>query len=52
VGVKNVGSWNESELSYPGRSHGHAEMNFKTWSKCGARCVCKTSFYICRGRIS
>ena len=33
IGVKNVGTWNESELSYPGRSHGHAEMNFKTWSK-------------------
>lgn len=33
IGVKNVGSWNESELSYPGRSHGLAEMNFKTWSK-------------------
>ena len=28
-----MGSWNESELSYPGRSHGHAEMNFKAWSK-------------------
>ena len=28
-----MGSWNESELSYPGRSHGLAEMNFKTWSK-------------------
>lgn len=33
IGVKNVGEWNESELSYPGRSHGHAEMNFKVWSK-------------------
>jgi len=28
-----VGEWNESELSYPGISHGHAEMNFKAWSK-------------------
>lgn len=28
-----MGAWNESELSYPGISHGHAEMNFKTWSK-------------------
>lgn len=28
-----MGTWKESELSYPGRSHGHAEMNFKTWSK-------------------
>ena len=28
-----MGEWNESELSYPGRSHGHAEMNFKVWSK-------------------
>ena len=33
IGVKNVGEWNESELSYPGISHGHEEMNFKTWSK-------------------
>ena len=33
IGVKNVGTWNESELSYPGISHGHVEMNFKTWSK-------------------
>jgi hypothetical protein len=33
IGVKNVGTWNESELSYPGRSHGHAKMNFKVWSK-------------------
>ncbi|HZK61457.1 MAG TPA: hypothetical protein VFC41_05225 [Anaerovoracaceae bacterium] len=33
IGVKNVGTWNESELSYPGRSHGHVEINFKTWSK-------------------
>jgi hypothetical protein len=33
IGVKNVGTWNESKLSYPGRSHGHATMNFKAWSK-------------------
>lgn len=33
IGVKNVGTWKESELSYPGRSHGHVEMNFETWSK-------------------
>ena len=33
IGVKNVGTWNESELSYPGRSHGRVEMNFKAWSK-------------------
>ncbi|MCB2297302.1 hypothetical protein [Clostridium tagluense] len=28
-----MGSWNESELYYHGISHGHAEMNFKAWSK-------------------
>lgn len=29
IGVENVGTWNESELSYPGISHGHVEMNFQ-----------------------
>lgn len=33
IGVKNVGTWNESELPYPGIAHGHAEMNFEPWSK-------------------
>jgi hypothetical protein len=33
IDVKNVGIWNESESPYPGRSHGHAVMNFKVWSK-------------------
>lgn len=33
IGVKNVGTWNESKSSYPGRSHGHAAINFKVWSK-------------------
>ena len=28
-----MGTWNESELSYPGRSHEHMEMNFEIWSK-------------------
>ena len=28
-----MGTWNESELSYPGISHGHVAIDFKTWSK-------------------
>lgn len=31
--VKSVDIWNERDMPYPGRSHGHGEMKFEPWSK-------------------